>query len=247
MTYTNYKNNPFPIRITIVFFVCCILSIVLMHFYGVWMFGGETFEWTENVFDDILGLSLSVLLGILGFGACVCIPAGISMAFCGHKHYRGTGLYIIMIITSVLSYIIFGILLYFGIANGRHTFFDYMILFFECAAPSITCLFIISNTERCPRCKLINTFKDGIFSEETTDEGKHHKFHTEGGEYKNTYAQYVGSSEKIVVSHYVPKTQIYDGIYERKKHTTKTTCSVCGHVKVHSYTTEHKTNDVINN
>ena len=245
MAYVNYKNHPFPVRITIVFFVCCVLSIILMHFFGVWMFEGETFEWTENFFDDVFGLILSILLCILGFGIGVGALAGISTAFCGRKHYRGTGLYIIMIITSVLSYIAFGVLLYFGLANDDYTFFDYMILFSECSAPALIAIIIIADTERCPKCKLINTFKNGSFSEETTSEGKRHKFHTEGGEYKNAYAEYVGSNEKIVVSHYVPKTQIYDGVYERKRHTSKTTCSACGHVKIHTYTTDHKTNDVI--
>jgi hypothetical protein len=95
---------------------------------------------------------------------------------------------------------------------------------------------------------LINTYK--VAAVKTDSLGGEHRFHTEGGYYrqqKNTgriYKDGNTTSEafdlEITTTQYVPKTTVYDGFFEKKRTITDFKCAVCGNVVKESYTTERK-------
>ena len=65
--------------------------------------------------------------------------------------------------------------------------------------------------------------------------GTEHKFHTEGGRYYNQKSTgHISTPSgryaevEINTTQYVPKTTVYDGLYEKKRTTTDNKCAVCG-------------------
>lgn len=152
------------------------------------------------------------------------------MIFCtlqGNKIYKGIELHLFAIIFCILSPIAFiGIIAFMNKAKIDYSLFNITTLFLECAVPFAMLTVLKQSAPLCKRCGLINTYS--ILKTQTEDLGKEHKFHSEGGYYK------------IKAAYYVPKTAVYDGLFEQKRTTTDYKCSVCGNIKTVAETTETK-------
>ena len=112
-------------------------------------------------------------------------------------------------------------------------------------------LFLRMFTQKCDCCGLINTYK--VSAVNTENAGQQHKFHTEGGysyEQKSKGQIFATTDAgpglldvEITTTHYVPKTTVYDGLFQKKRITTSYKCAVCGNVIKAIKTTETKIGD----
>lgn len=239
-----YKKFPFPIRILLSYVILSVAGMILLDMLSMYLIVTDSI----NGFDLLLSIALMVVVFIVGWfvlGAILC-------ALCGKKIYRGIGLYRIATISSILSPIVFlGLIVFMKSTNMTYSFFNIVTLFLECAVLPAMLLPLRLFTRRCSWCGLINTYKvSGI---KTDILGREHKFHTEGGYYyeqkstgrisETTSVAPEVMDVEITTTHYVPKTTVYDGLFEKKRTTTDYKCAVCGNIVKETTTTETKIGD----
>ncbi|MBQ9084445.1 MAG: hypothetical protein IJY24_02195 [Clostridia bacterium] len=240
-----YKKFPFPVRILLSYIILSVTGIVLLDMLSMFLIV------TDSV-DGFLNTFLSIGLMLIAYAAGMLVFAVILSALCGRKIYRGIGLYRFTTVVSIACPIAFiGMIVFMNATNMTYSFFNIATLFFELAVPPVLMWYLRMFTRRCSWCGLINTYK--VTAVRTDDLGREHKFHTEGGYYyeqkstgriseQTSVAPEVMDVE-ITTTQYVPKTTVYDGIFERKRTTTDFRCAVCGNIVKETTTTETRIGD----
>lgn len=237
-----YKKFPFPIRILLTYSILSVAGIVLMDLLSMFLI-------VTDSADGFWNTVLSTGFMLVAFTAGIFVFAIILCGFCGRKVYRGIGLYRFATIVSVACPVVFvGMIVFLNVANISYTFFNLATLFLELAVPPAFMCFLKLFTRRCSCCGLINTHK--VSAVKTDSLGQEHKFHTEGGyfyEQKSTgrISEHTSAPQKILdveitTTSYVPKTTVYDGLFEKKRTTTDYKCAVCGNIIKETTTTETK-------
>lgn len=235
----DYKKYPFPKRIFWSYAIFLLAGIILLDIFAVFLI-------KKDATDGFIGTVISIVLTLAAFIVIWIVFALIFCALQGNKIYRGIELHLFAVISCILSPIAFiGIIAFINKAKTDYSLFNITTLFLECAVPFAMLTVLKQSAPLCKRCGLINTYS--ILKIQTEDLGKEHKFHNEGGYYygqKSTGRIFGSDSEtmnvEINTTHYVPKTAVYDGLFEKKRTTKDYKCSVCGNIKTEVETTETK-------
>ena len=240
-----YKKFPFPIRILLSYIILSVAGMVLLDMLSMFLIVTDS----ANGFLDTI---LSIGLMLVAYAAGMFVFAIILCGLCGRKIYRGIGLYRFATVVSIACPVVFvGMIVFMNATNMTYTFFNLVSLFFELAVPPALMWFLRLFTRRCSWCGLINTYK--VSAVKTDNLGREHKFHTEGGYYyeqkstgrisEHTSVAPEVMDVEITTTHYVPKTTVYDGLFEKKRTTTDYKCAVCGNIVKETTTTETKIGD----
>lgn len=239
-----YKNFPFPVRILLSYIILSVAGMILLDMLSMFLI--------VKGLTKGLGLLLSIGLMVIAFAVGWFVLSIILGFLCGEKIYRGISLYRFTTLSSILSSAVFiGLIVFMKSTNMPHSFFNLVTLFLECAVLPAMTKSLKSFTQRCSWCGLINTYKVSAI---TTDNlGREHKFHTEGGYFYDqkstgriseaTTAIPEVMDINITTKTYVPKTTVYDGLFEKKRTTTDYKCAVCGNIVKETTTTETKIGD----
>lgn len=240
-----YKKFPFPIRILLSYIILSVAGIVLLDMLSMFLIVTDSANGFWNTILSTALMTVAYAAGMFVFAIILC-------GLCGRKIYRGIGLYRFATIISIASPVVFvGMIVFMNATNMTYTFFNLATLFFELAVPPVLMCFLRLFTRRCSWCGLINTYK--VSNVKTDNLGREHKFHTEGGYYyeqkstgrisEHTSAAPEVMEVEITTAHYVPKTTVYDGLFEKKRTTTDYKCAVCGNIEKKTITTETKIGD----
>lgn len=216
-----YKKYPFPVRILISYILISIIGIFLLNSLSTYLIQSGS---VEGILETILSIGLIVLAYIV----IMAISAFILSRLCGKKIYRGIGLYRTTLIIAIFSPIFFiATIVVFNKVGINYTFFNFITLLFEFAVFPIMTFFLRIFTRLCVSCGVINSFK--INETKVDNLGSEHKYHTE-----TTWAgDYDGHSWFV-------DEEIYDGLFEKKRTTTRYCCSVCGRIKYETTESETK-------
>ncbi|MBE5731379.1 MAG: hypothetical protein E7350_05495, partial [Clostridiales bacterium] len=199
-----YKDYSFPFSILLAYLFLSVAGIVLLDICSMIFM-------TSN--DDEGGFGVMILI----YPAVIFVFYLIMRILCSLKRkkvYRGVGLYRTATLISIACLFIFvAMIVFMNLTNMRITFCNIGVLIFELSVPPILMWVLRKFTRRCRKCGLMNTYEKKHIEHENL--GREHKFHTEEGYYidENTY---------------VPKTTVYDGLYEITRFTTTYKCAVCG-------------------
>ncbi len=237
-----YKNFPFPIRILLSYIILSVAGMILLDMLAMYIIVTDS---VKGFIDTVLSIGLMLVAYAAGTFVFSIVLGGL----CGRKIYRGIGLYRFATIVSIACPVAFvGMIVFMNVTDMTYTFFNFVTLFLELAVPPALMWFLRIFTRRCDQCGLINTYK--ISAVKTDKLGREHKFHTEGGYYyeqKSTgrISEHTSVSPEVMdveitTKQYVPKTTVYDGLYEKKRTTTSYRCAVCGNVMTETTTTETK-------
>ena len=214
-------------RILVAFLVLSVAEIVALDLLASYIIATDSLG---GFFEKLFALVLMVVayvVATLVFAFILCL-------FCGRKIYRGIGLYNFTTVISILCPVAFVIAaIVMSVSEAEYIFFNYATVFIELCAPPMLAFFMRTMTRRCDKCGLINTYK--VVAVKTDSLGTEHKFHTEGGRYYNQKSTgHISTPSgryaevEINTTQYVPKTTVYDGLYEKKRTTTDNKCAVCG-------------------
>jgi len=233
-----YKKYPFPIHIFLGFILTSVIGVILIDIIAMKMLAGSE--------DNPITLFFGFLLLFIVFAVYVVICYFIIELLCNYKAYdiiyKGRFLYNFMIFISlgcVAAFLIIKKIM--KSSNIDHSFFRSCTLFLECIIPIIFMILVMYFSERCNACGLIHSYRCTNSTKENL--GTKTKYHTEGGYYTDVKTRGTidnNVSVDITTSQYVPKTTVFDGVYQTTRSTYTHCCSVCGNIKTNIYTTEKK-------
>ncbi len=228
ITKEEYKKHRFPICILLYYIILSIVSVFLLEIHAIFIIDCGL----SGFLDKLAGIAVILFAGgVLWFLECLVFQVMINK----RKIYRGIGIMRFLTLCTILSPLIFVILIIaLNVFNINFIFFNVVTLFVECAIPFLLALHIKEEIKYsiyiCPDCGLINSFV--VSNTKRTDLGTRHKFHNEGG-YTHTWKTSAG----IMVQD-VPTTAVYDGEFKKWDTTTYYKCSICGSLKITTRTTE---------
>ncbi len=237
---SNYKEYPFPWRYVIVCVIMSIVGIVLVDFYTVW-----AVKEIKGTLDVLLGIPITLIV----FAVAMIILLLIMKLLCmGKKTFRGIGLYQMIKVIKILCAValVVGIVLLILVFK-KSSIFNYLGLILQCLVPFLFVESLRYNKWLCYCCGLLNTQVPINSTSESL--GTHVKYHNEGGYY--TDVETTGSISgngfykdvRLSSKHYVPKTTVRDGEFEKEVITTTYQCRVCGDISSSSYKRETKVGD----
>lgn len=231
----DYKKYPFPVKLLSAYVILSIVGIALIETLAIDLLSDGPIT---GFFNTIFNVALAFVVVLIVWGVCALLLC----AFRGKKHYRSIGLYrFSIIVTIICPFVFFGIIAFLKLTDVAYTFFNFFILLSECSFPMLMSCSLRWHTDYCIRCRLMNTLY--VNSSKTETIGTEHKFHNEGGYYYNDYSSVNfsdGNSANVKTTYYVPKTAVYDGLYEKKKTDRQYHCCVCQNEFTRSTLTEEK-------
>lgn len=232
----DYSNYPLPIAFIIALVVTSIGSIALVDMLSMFFINWECHT---NFFTAIIAIAVCLVV------ACILIP--LSYLICKlflfrTRVYRGKGINRLLLTITIgcpVSYVL--VVLILKNSNWGGNLYHYIILALEFAIPmliSYSIKYFRLDECRCYKCNLLNS--QLYRSSSTKSLGVRPEFHTEGGYYINktttgTITDSMSSSPtrdkydiEVNTSQYVPKTTVFDGMYEHKETVTDYECFYCG-------------------
>ena len=229
----SYKDYPFPTGLLIVYLIFIAGGVFLSELLFSFIF---SWGYVKGFFDGLIVFAIM----LVGFGI-ICFVFNLLFMFISSfvepsGIYKGLGLKKFAKVIngiSIVAFIVMTVVLY---LISEPSMLNIGCLLLEFAFPIVMYVFLVKNVlsdNYCEYCGLVNSYS--ITNYTTEDLGREHKFHNEGGHYETTGNYHIGRYK-----YYVPKTTVYDGIYEKKRTNSEKTCKVCGHVKRNSYETETK-------
>ncbi len=221
----NAKKYPFPLRTFLSYIIFCIVGIVALDIQAGILIRSEI----DGFVDTLIGIG--VMLGAFIVILLICVSLFFILGSPSYKIYRGTGLYIFGGFVNFLCIAVFiGTIVYMEVNEISYAFFNVLALFSECMFPLALKGKPWFGVRYCKSCGLINTLQ--YVGSEETSMGTKMKFHTEGGYYRDVKANgRIGdTSLEMTTQQYVPKTSVFDGVFETKQNTKTYCCHKCGNV-----------------
>lgn len=239
----DYKEYDYPYVATISYTIASIIGSFLAYRL-VGIFNKEILAGYETDFLVSLITLLLFLVPVL-IGVCVIskiLPLNTELC-------RGLGFHAYMIwfdVGYILLFIIFILLQKYALGNPL-TFFGVTSTAIVFLVPSLLNFALNGIREDeigcCITCGIMGAYDHE--KENEVDLGTNPKFHNEGGYYEDSEVKtsfsannndYSGDA-RTTFRTYVPKTTVYDGLYNKKKIKWRHTCCVCGR---YYFTTEEK-------